>query len=87
MTVTRRDVLERLGTISDADSRETATVEELTATLDADEAVVRTHLEQLAACELARARPDGRVRITITGEELLELDPEEVIIVEAPPDE
>lgn len=82
MTVTRRTVLERLAALSDADRRETTTRTALAASLSADERTVDAHLDGLAACELARAYPDGRVRITVTGEELLALDTDEMAIVD-----
>lgn len=86
MTVSRREVLECLAAASDADARETTTVEALAAELDVEEGTLEGCLDRLAACELARTRHDGRVRITSTGEELLNLDTEEMIIVD-PPDE
>lgn len=83
MSVTRRAVLERLAAASDADRRELTTKARLAATLDADEATIESHLDGLAACELVRTYPDGRVRITITGEELLALDTDELVIVDS----
>ncbi|MFT4891880.1 MAG: DNA-binding IclR family transcriptional regulator [Halobacteriales archaeon] len=82
MDVTRFAVLEQLGHGSDAERRETTTVEALAAELDADEAAIEAHLDGLASCELARRESDGGVRITTTGEELLELDVDEVVIVD-----
>jgi DNA-binding transcriptional ArsR family regulator len=81
MSVTRLEVLERLATVSDAAGRKTTTVEALASGLDTDERTVQTHLDGLAACELARFYGE-RVRVTITGEELLALDVNEVIIVD-----
>jgi len=75
-------VLEQLAAASDAARRETTTVEGVAAALDGDERAVEAHLNGLAACELARIEPDGRVRVTITGEELLELDIDETVIVD-----
>ena len=83
MTVTRRSVLEQLATASDATRRETTSIEALAVTLDADEHAVESHLEGLEACDLARIVPDGTARVTITGEELLELDTAEMVIVDA----
>lgn len=83
MPVTRRDVLEQLATASDAERRETTTIEALASALDADEHAVEAHLNGLAACELARKDTDGRVRVTVTGEELLELDTDEMVIVDS----
>ncbi|VTT86356.1 hypothetical protein DM2_2394 [Halorubrum sp. DM2] len=82
MTATRRTVLEGLAALSDADRRETTTRSALAASLSADERTVDAHLDRLAACELVRTYPDGRVRITITGEELLALDTDELAIVD-----
>jgi len=83
MTVKRRVVLEQLAALSDADGRETTTKTALAATLDTDEHTLDAHLTGLAACDLVRTYPDGRVRVTITGEELLELDTEELVIVDS----
>jgi len=83
MSVTRRVVLERLATASDAEQRATTTKAALAATLDADERTIDSHLDGLAACELARTYPDGRVRITITGEELLALDTDALVVVDS----
>ena len=83
MSVTRRVVLERLASASDADRRETTTTAALAAALDADVGTIESHLDGLAACELVRRYPDGRVRITVTGEELLALDTDELVIVDS----
>jgi Mn-dependent DtxR family transcriptional regulator len=82
MSVTRRAVLERLAATSDAEQRVT-TMTALAAALGVDEQVVESHVERLAACELVRTYPDGRVRITITGEELLALDTDDLVIVDS----
>jgi DNA-binding transcriptional ArsR family regulator len=83
MSMTRRAVLEQLAAVSDAARRETTTIGALAGALDADERTVRSHIEGLEVCDLARIAPDGTVRVTITGEELLELDTEAVVIVDA----
>lgn len=83
MSVTRRAVLERLATVSDADRQTTTTKAALAATLDADEGTIESHLDGLTACELVRTTPDGRVRITVTGEELLALDTDGAVIVDS----
>lgn len=87
VTVTRRAVLDRLAATSDADRRTTTTVAALAAALDADRRTVEAHLSGLADCDLVRRRPDGRVRVTVTGEELLalDLDADELVVVEPPP--
>lgn len=83
MSVTRRAVLEQLAATSDADQRETTTTAVVAAALNTDEGTIESHLNGLAACELVRTYPDGRVRITITGEELLALDTDELVIVDS----
>jgi hypothetical protein len=83
MSITRRAVLVELARASDAEQRETTTTPALAATLDTDEGTIESHVNGLAACELARTYPDGRVRITITGEELLALDTDELVIVDS----
>jgi DNA-binding transcriptional ArsR family regulator len=82
MDVTRRAVLEQLARASDAARRETTTVEALASELDADEGAIEAHLDGLVSCELARRAPDGGIRVTITGEELLELDVDDLVIVD-----
>lgn len=84
MSVTRRTVLEQLAAESDAGRGETTTIDALAAALAADEEHVEARLDSLTACELARTRPDGRVRVTVTGEEFLELDPDQGVIIDAP---
>jgi DNA-binding transcriptional ArsR family regulator len=83
MSVTRRRVLEELAEYSDARREETTTISTLVNTLEADEPAVEAHLAGLKACDLARSRSDGRVRVTVTGEELLELDTDEMVIVDS----
>ena len=51
--------------------------------LETDEGTIEPHLDGLVACELVRTYPDGRVRITVTGEELLALDTDELVIVDS----
>ncbi|MFB6250799.1 MAG: hypothetical protein ABEI27_03765 [Halobellus sp.] len=81
--MTRRTVLERLAAMTDAVQRETASIDALVAELDADRNSVESHLVGLAECELARIDPDDTARVTITGEELLALDPEGVLVVDS----
>lgn len=83
MAVTRRVVLEQLAASSDADRQETTTKTALAARLGADEQTISAYLDGLATCDLVRMYPDGRVRITITGEELLELDTDELVIIDS----
>jgi DNA-binding IclR family transcriptional regulator len=78
-------VLERLAATSDAERRRTTTVRALASSLGADEGAVETHLDALAACGLARKDGAGRARVTITGEELLELDPGDAVVVDVDP--
>ena len=82
MSLRRRAVLVQLAAMSDADRRETTTIESLIAELDADRSEIKSHLETLRTCQLARLHPDGQVRVTITGEELLELVTGEIVIVD-----
>jgi Mn-dependent DtxR family transcriptional regulator len=77
-------VLEVLAAATDAERRETTTAGALASALGADERVVETHLERLADCELARFQADGSVRVTITGEELLEIEADGPLIVDDP---
>jgi DNA-binding IclR family transcriptional regulator len=83
MNITRRAVLRQLATESDAERTETTSVEALAAALEADRSTIEAHLNGLEACELARRDAGGRVRVTITGEQLLELDTDEMVIVDA----
>lgn len=83
MTPTRYDVLEQLAATSASDTQSTTTVKALAAALEADERSVATRVAALEACELAQTQPDGRVRVTITGEELLELGADELVVVDA----
>jgi|AntRauMinimDraft_4_1070384.scaffolds.fasta_scaffold00746_5 DNA-binding IclR family transcriptional regulator len=83
MSITRRTVLEQLATASDAERKETTSVEALTKALEADRSTIEAHLNGLEACELARREANGSVRVTITGEQLLELDTDEMLIVDA----
>lgn len=82
MPVTRRAVLEELATLSDAEREETTTVGVLASAVAVDEEAISAHIDGLAACELAKTYDDGRVRVTVTGEELLDLDVDEVAIVD-----
>lgn len=82
MSVTRRTVLEQLAAESDATQQETTTIEALAAICDTDEHTIEAHLDGLEACDLARVASDGTARVTITGEELLELDIGEMVIVD-----
>lgn len=74
MAEMRHAVLEQLAAASDAERRETTTIDALAVTLDVDERPVEAHLQTLASCDLARFDGEGRVRVTCTGEEFLELD-------------
>lgn len=82
MTVTRRVVLEELAAASDAARGDTTTLGHLASSLNVEDAVIEEHLEALVSCELARLEGDAAVRVTITGEELLELDTDEGVIVD-----
>jgi hypothetical protein len=82
MSVTRRDVLEELERQSDASTEERTSVESLTDALAVDERTVRERLDGLESCALADVGADGQARITVTGEELLALDLDEMIVVD-----
>lgn len=82
MSISRRTALERLAATTDAACGETTTVRALASALDADERVIEAHLDVLTECELARTCADGTVRVTITGEELLELGTVETVVVD-----
>jgi DNA-binding transcriptional ArsR family regulator len=82
MCVTRRPVLRQLAEATDAERRETTTVDALASTLGVDERSLEAHIDALVACELAHVEADGSVRATITAEELLALDTGEVVIVD-----
>lgn len=82
MSVTRRAVLELLATVTDADGATTTTAV-LASTLDTDDRTIESHLDGLAACELVKRYGDGRIRITVTGKELLALDTDDVVIVDS----
>lgn len=82
MPVTRRAVLEQLAEQSDAGGEETTTVSSVVTALECDEQAVRVHLHHLDTCELAHIDSNARVRVTVTGEELLDLDVGEGIIID-----
>jgi len=84
MCVTRRAVLRQLAELTDAERRETTTVDALGSALGADERTLKEHIDALVACELAHTEADGGVRATITGEELLALETDEMVIVDPP---
>lgn len=87
MTVTRRTVLTELAAASGVEPSEATVIGALAGALHAEPAAIETHLNGLVAYEFARREPDGAVRVTVTGEQLLELDlPLEAIIVDAPPE-
>lgn len=83
MPITRRVVLEHVAAASDAERRKTTTITALAARLDTEKQTIEPYLDGLAACELVRMYQDDRVRITITGEELLALDTDELVIVDS----
>lgn len=85
MSLSRRTVLTALAAESDAERRKTTTVQALATSLEAPEATVEAELTGLAASELAQTTADGDVRVTITGEQLLALDADGTVIVDAAP--
>jgi hypothetical protein len=82
MGVTRGEVLRRLAAETDAERESTIPISTLAAACGVDEAAVRSPLDGLVDCDLARVSPDGRARVTITGEELLGLDAAGPVIVD-----
>jgi DNA-binding IclR family transcriptional regulator len=80
MTDTRRLVLETLAEHSSSDG-ETVTVSALAESLDLSESSVERQVAGLVECDLARTTTAG-VRVTLTGEELLELDVEGPVVVD-----
>lgn len=82
MSVSRHTVLERLAAMSDAERDERTTVAALATALDADDGTIAAHVDRLAACELATVTADRHVRVTVTGEELLALDTDDVVIID-----
>jgi len=82
MSVTRRAVFEELAALTDAERAETTTVGALAAALDADDRVVEAHVDGLVGCDLARRDPDGCVRVTVTGEQLLALGIDGPVVVD-----
>ncbi|MFC6953616.1 hypothetical protein [Halorubellus litoreus] len=82
MPLDRRTVLEALAAETDAATPETTPLKSLAETLNADLSSVRTHIQALEACSLARIEGDEHVRVTVTGEELLALDTDDAIVVD-----
>ena len=72
-----------MAAMTDAETATATTFEALASALDVDVTVVRARLNELTACELARTRPDGRIRVTITGEEFFGLPIDSRVIVDA----
>lgn len=87
MTVTRLSVLEELESVTDAERRETVTLDAFAERFEADRAVIEGHVARLVACDLARFHRDRGVRVTITGEELLAIDADDLVIVDPSPHE
>jgi len=85
MTLTKRTVLEHLATASNAARRDTTTIGMLALVLDVGRHEIEAQLYGLAACDLARIYPDGRVRVTTTGEEFLDLETDGTAIVDPSP--
>lgn len=84
MTVTRRAVLEELAAASGAEPPETTSVDALAAALEAEPSAIEARLDELVARELALRTPDGAPRVTLTGEQLLELDLTAGVIIDIP---
>lgn len=82
MSVSRWSVLEALAAETDPSGERTTTIDALATTLDTDELTVERHLAGLEACDLARQSVSGCVRVTITGEQLLDLDTGQMVILD-----
>ncbi len=82
MPLTRRDVLVQLAAESDATREEMTNMATLASALDAAEDAISEEIDGLVACELAIRDSDDRVRVTVTGEELLDLDTENGVVVD-----
>jgi len=48
--------------------------------MDRGEAITEKHVQRLQSVDLVTVTPDEEIRITITGEQFLELDVEDVVI-------
>ncbi|MEF8894357.1 hypothetical protein [Halodesulfurarchaeum sp.] len=83
MSVNKQVVLEQLAAATDATQQETTTIQALAATLAVDEQTVESHIQWLVACDLARLTPENDVRVTISGEQFLELDVDDTVIVDS----
>lgn len=81
MTVTRRTVLELLGTHTDAQRGRTITVSALASALGVPTEELRAHILALDDCNLAVMESETNVRISLTGEEFLSLGLEECVII------
>lgn len=87
MTTRRHDIFAALMEASDVADGETTTVTSLAMATDADPDTVEAHVSCLIDCDLARRAPNGRVRVTTTGEAMAELDIDDGIVVSPPEDE
>lgn len=83
MSVSRREVLQALAAVTDASPDRTTTIEALAGHLGSEEHIVGAHVDGLEDCELAIQSDAGEVRVTITGEELLDLDTDLMVLMDS----
>jgi Mn-dependent DtxR family transcriptional regulator len=83
MTEPRVAVLEQFGEKTDPDGDRTTTIETIAASLGIEEDLVDEHVQGLVTANLVKLTTDGQLRITITGEQFLELDVDDVVVVES----
>jgi Mn-dependent DtxR family transcriptional regulator len=81
MTEPRVAVLEQLGQVTDPSGDRTTTIETIADSMDLEEGIAQKHVQGLQRADLVTVTPDGGIRITITGEQFLELDVEDVVVV------
>jgi hypothetical protein len=83
MTEPRVAVLEQLADQTDPDGDRTTTIETIATSLSLGEDIAEEHVDGLARADLATFTTDGEIRITITGEQFLELEVDDVVVVES----
>jgi len=81
MTEPRVALLEQLGEVTDSSGERTTSIETIAASMDLEMDLAEKHVQGLQNVDLVTVAPDGELRITITGEQFLELDVEDVVIV------
>lgn len=84
MAVTRRDILEELTITSGATRRKTTTIDALASGFAVDSQTIQTRIDGLSDCGLVEVDADGTVQLTSIGEQLLDLDAAEPVVVDYP---